>query len=67
MTDNELYKEMKKKFGSFGEVCFQLCRYQKEDGTVTDRQIEEAFEHLTRGHRKCFNKKGYISFCREPK
>ncbi len=66
MTEHELGKAMKENFGSFGEVCFWLCRYRKVAGKVTDNEIEGAFEALSGRHRKCFNKKAFIAYCREP-
>ena len=66
MTEHELGKAMKENFGSFGEVCFWLCRYRKDIDGVTDNEIERAFETLSGRHRKCFNKKAFIAFCREP-
>ena len=66
MIEHDLGKAMKEHYGSFGAVCYQLCRYRKGVAGATDNQIEEAFNVLVGRHRKCFNKKEFIASCREP-
>lgn len=61
-------KELSEEYGRFFSACMQLCRLRTYCDGMTDNEIGESFDLRMRDPeiRKCFNKKSFIKFCREP-